>query len=62
MDDEREIKKMINQKRKAWKHFKSDGGQENREKYEDLTKKLKKTILKAKRKQEKDLAFSKDKN
>jgi Reverse transcriptase (RNA-dependent DNA polymerase) len=58
----REIKTQINQKRKAWKRLRQEGGATNRDLYDRANKKLKKSIISAKRKVERNLAFSKDKN
>jgi Reverse transcriptase (RNA-dependent DNA polymerase) len=58
----KDIKHMLNQKRKAWKTLKREGGADNRERYTELSKRLKKSIQNGKRKLEKELAYGKDKN
>jgi glucan phosphorylase len=58
----KEIKNLLNCKRKAWKIFKREGGPANKQRYDDVSKKVKKLISNAKRRLEKEIAYSPDKN
>jgi hypothetical protein len=54
----REIKTLINRKKKAWKKYKHEGGLENKSDYDSIAKSLKKAVRNAKKKYEKELAYA----
>ena len=58
----RELQKLIRQKRNAWKAFRNHGTLENHEKYEKLEQEVVKKVRNAKRRLEKEIATTKDKN
>jgi Reverse transcriptase (RNA-dependent DNA polymerase)/Endonuclease-reverse transcriptase len=58
----REILRLISQKKKAWKKVLSNSSVKNETEYNDIAKKLKKSITSAKRKLEKELANNKKGN
>jgi hypothetical protein len=56
----REIKNLLNIKRKKWRLYKRDGGDGKREEYLEAAKKVKKALIREKRKLEKRVANSND--
>jgi hypothetical protein len=58
----REIIRMVRRKKTAWREYKHTGTAEAREEYLTLEKDLKKSIRRAKRKQERDLVKNDDRN
>jgi hypothetical protein len=58
----REILRLIRRKRRKWKEVKNSTSAEEMKQYKQLEKETSKKIRNAKRKMEKDLAYSEDKN
>lgn len=58
----RELLRLIRRKRRAWKTFKDHGTLENSEKYKKLEREVVKKVRNAKRRMERDIAETKDKN
>jgi len=58
----REILRLIRRKRRKWKEVKNSASAEDMKQYKQLEKETSKKIRNAKRKMEKDLAYSEDKN
>lgn len=58
----RDILQMLKKKKSIWTRLKREGGDLNRREYNDIEKQVKKAIIKSKRRLEKELANSSDRN
>jgi hypothetical protein len=57
-----EIKNLLNRKRKAWKRFKRESSVASREEYSIAARQVKKALIRAKKKVERQIAYAEDKN